>query len=330
MSQADRYEEEFSDHASGVSQSTRRPKGRPPSKRGSQSTRGGSTTGRGGRGGISAYLSSGQNMQVSDEVFNETSNSQSTAHGAEGVSNMETTPPRRINPPPPPQEQVVPPTGPGGSKRTVDERSPASEVSSRSVRQRLNEFDIGEAFGSIEDKIKESVKEVIASTPEAMKESMTKGLEIMMKSIHEVMNVVSDGVHQERLAREAAELSMEDKMERLEAKIVELQSTADSLTRHRVRTRTKESVKEMERKVTDAQVTLKMLEVDVGRETEDKREIVRRTIDEIRHYVREDDIRHFDRVMRRTRVIILGKKTSRWEGGGGPLLGSHTPAMQRP
>ena len=71
----------------------------------------------------------------------------------------------------------------------------------------------------------------------------------------------------------------------------------------------------MERSITEAQASLKLLDVNVGRETGDKREIIRRTIEEIRHYVKEVDLGYYDRVIRRTRIVIMGRGTVRWEQG---------------
>jgi len=79
----------------------------------------------------------------------------------------------------------------------------------------------------------------------------------------------------------------------------------------------KESVKEMESKVKEAECAVKLLDIDIGRETGDRREIVRKTIDVVRSSVQEDSVRWLDRIMKRTRVIILGKGTVRQEKGQG-------------
>jgi len=72
----------------------------------------------------------------------------------------------------------------------------------------------------------------------------------------------------------------------------------------------------MECKVEEALNCVKVLNIDIGRETEDRREIVRKALDVVRSYVRDDDIRYYDSVIRRTRLIVLGKGTKRWERGG--------------
>ena len=129
------------------------------------------------------------------------------------------------------------------------------------------------------------------------------------------MNGLSDGITKERMQREANEMKMEDRLERVENELQEARSAVDSLTRNRLRIRTRDSIKDMERKVGEAHCSLKLLDVDIGRVTEDRREIVKGTIEETRRYVKEGDLRLFDSVMRRTRIVVMGKGTTRWEKG---------------
>jgi len=92
-------------------------------------------------------------------------------------------------------------------------------------------------------------------------------------------------------------------------------AATDSLTRNSLKLRTQESIMDMEKKVGEAQCSVKLLNIDIGRITEDRREIVRKTINETRHYVNESDLRNFDRVLKRTRIVVMGKSTARWEKG---------------
>ena len=202
------------------------------------------------------------------------------------------------------------------SKRTVEERSPVTEAPVRNTKPRLNEFDLGELFGQVEEKLTVSMAEAVAVAPPDLKEAMRAGMEAVKKAVLGVMNGLSDGIRAERLARETVEYKLEDRAERLEARLQEVDATLDSLTKNRLKLRTKESIKDMEKKVSEAQCSLKLLDVDVGRVTEDRREIVKRTIDKVRQYVQEEDLRCFDHTIRRTRIVILGKGSSRWERDG--------------
>ena len=202
------------------------------------------------------------------------------------------------------------------TKRTIEERSPENIQVSRSVRQRLNEFDMGAAFSIVEESMLKGVQDAINITPESLQACMKQGMETLMSSMRGMMSNISDAIQSERFAREAQEISLEDKLEKALGRISELEATADSLTRLRVKQRTKESIRDTEHKVEESMMALKLMEVDVGRATSDRREIVRKTLDEVRHYVPEEDLKTYDRVIRRTRVIILGKTTARWERDG--------------
>jgi hypothetical protein len=107
------------------------------------------------------------------------------------------------------------------------------------------------------------------------------------------------------------EMRLEDKIVRMDEKVKEMVNVTDSLTRTRIKARTKDSIKEMESKVKEAQCALKLLDVDIERVTEDRREMVRKTITKVRSFCAEDDKRAYDVIMRRTRVVIMGKTTSR-------------------
>jgi len=202
------------------------------------------------------------------------------------------------------------------SKRTIEERSPVNEAPARNTKPRLNEFDLGEVFGKVEDKLASSMEEAVAVAPVELREAMRAGLEAVKEAVLGIMNNLSDGIRSERLARETVEYKLEERAERLEARLTEVDATLDSLTKNRLKLRTKDSIRDMEKKVTEAQCCLKLLDVDVGRVTEDRREIVKRTIDKVRQYVQEEDLRCFDHTIRRTRIVVLGKGSSRWERDG--------------
>jgi hypothetical protein len=55
---------------------------------------------------------------------------------------------------------------------------------------------------------------------------------------------------------------------------------------------------------------LKLLDIDFGEATEDRVRMVRKVITGLKEDVFPDDRRVYDRVMKRTRVVILGKKTT--------------------
>jgi len=269
--------------------------------------------GRGGRGQGRAGSTSGRGRGSSRPVVDADALSQASGVMGEGGADsvfsqeaMETTPVRPI--PSGTQSTVL--ADRERAKRTVNERSPDQEML-RNTRLRLNEFDAGYIFEEVEVKLARTLEEAVAAAPDQLKEAMAVSMEAIKMAIAGVMNGLSEGIKQERLAKEAMELRLEDKIGRMEDKVKELENATDSLTRTRIKARTKDSIKDMEEKVRESQCALKLMDIDIERITDDRREIVRRTITKVRSFCAEDDKRPFDSIMRRTRIVILGKTTSR-------------------
>jgi len=196
------------------------------------------------------------------------------------------------------------------------ERSPTLDEESARTRRRLNEFDLGEVFHRIEEGVKKKAEEVIARTPEGFRESLKEGMGTLIQAVVEMMNGMSDGIKEQRLGRETLELRVEDRIGRLEEKVKDVVVTTDALTELRIKSREKDSIKQMESKVEEAMCCVKVLTIDIGKETEDKREIVRKSLDTVRSYLADRDRNWFETVLRRTRVVILGKGTRKWDRGG--------------
>lgn len=203
------------------------------------------------------------------------------------------------------------------NKRTVAERSPQTDTEVRNTRRRLNEFDLGEDFTAIDEELRKKMDEVTSKAPEEVRNYLRDAMTAVAEAVTGMMNSISDGVRQERLERETLEDRTEDKLGKLEEEVKEQRVILDSLTEVRIRSRVKESIKEMESKVAEAECAIKVLDIDIGRETGDKREIVRKTIDSIRSYVREDSVGWLDRIMKRTRIVILGRGTVRQDRNSG-------------
>lgn len=201
------------------------------------------------------------------------------------------------------------------NKRTVTDRSPNLENEVRCQRRRLNEFDLGEAFAVLDEKMRRKMEEVTSKAPEELKGALKEALQAVAEAVNGVMSNISDGVKHERLERETLEDKMEDRFKKLEEEVKEQSVILDSLTEVRLKSRVKESVKEMEAKVMEAECAVKLLDLDIGKETGDKREIVRITIESVRAYVHEDNVKWVDRILKRTRIIIMGKRTVRQDRG---------------
>ena len=205
-------------------------------------------------------------------------------------------------------------SGSEGNKRK--ERSPTMQETGRSTRRRPNEFELGEVFRGIEEEVSRRAAEVMATAHLEFRGAFEAGLNAVIGAMRGAMNGVSDAVTQQRLATETLELRMEDKLAKIEEKLKEVADATDDLTDMRIKNREKESIREMEAKLEESECALKVLNIDIGKVTSDKREIVRRTLDTARAYMREEDKTWFDTVIRRTRVVILGRETRIWEREG--------------
>jgi hypothetical protein len=192
----------------------------------------------------------------------------------------------------------------------VDERSPQVEEV-RQTRRRLNEFDMGVCFTKIGNTMKQRTEEVLAKAPEGLKGLLGESLGVLMQAVEEIMIGMSDGIKQERIERELTDKKQDDRLAELEEKVKEVTNITGSLTNNNVRGRIRESVREMEKKVEEANCGVKVLDIDIGKDTDDRRDIVRRALDTVRSYAREDSQRWLDTILKRTRVVVLGKRTVR-------------------
>ena len=114
---------------------------------------------------------------------------------------------------------------------------------------------------------------------------------------------------------------MEEKMERMEGKMKENVVREERLKAEKERTRKEEIRKVLEEKVRQSNKQIKYSNIDLGRTITSKKEIVERTIQKMRYNVRTSDRERLDFLLRRTRVVVLGKETAlrfigNWPGEG--------------
>jgi hypothetical protein len=194
-------------------------------------------------------------------------------------------------------------------KRNLEERSPGMHDGQRVNKRRVNEFEMGKMFEETVKKMEKDIDSLIDRAPEMFKRELKEGLGIMMDGMQSMMNGVSDGMASERLAREAEEIKTEDKMEKIMDEVKEIKNVSSGMVNNRMEQRVKASEREMEEKVKAASCSLKLLDMDFGEATEDRVKMVRKVITGLKEHVFPDDRRVYDRVMKRTRVVILGKRT---------------------
>jgi hypothetical protein len=202
------------------------------------------------------------------------------------------------------------------SKRTVDQRSPQAEELERNIRRKVNEFDMGELFEKILNQMEKEVENVVSTAQEGLKGPLKEGMEVVMAAMGRMMSGISDGMAQERIDRDSEILKIDDRLEKVEAKVKELESVADSLTENRIRNRVKESAEDMERKVGASMSSIRVMDMDLGILTDNKKEIVKATVDTVTKGTKEEDKLWLTNVLRRTRIVVLGKETQQRKVNG--------------
>jgi hypothetical protein len=202
-------------------------------------------------------------------------------------------------------------------KRNLEERSPGQHDDIRTNRPRLDEFDVGSLCEEIDRKMRIGI---IDSAPEDFREKLREGLETLLEGMKGVMNGTSDCVAEERRSREAEGMRVEERLERMEERMNDMKRPAENIADEQVHDNIRRAEVEMEKKVRHAGKCLKLLDVDFGKATEDRLWMVRSIIRWMKDDVHQNDVSAFERVIRRTRVQILGKGTVPARGNGGKTI----------
>jgi hypothetical protein len=149
---------------------------------------------------------------------------------------------------------------------------------------------------------------------------MRNGFEVLLEGLKGVMNGTSDCVAEERKCREADGMRVDDRLKKVEERMDEMTRAHENVADEQVHSNIRRSEKEMEDKVRHANCCLKLLDIDFGKQTEDRLWMVRSVIGWMRDDISNQDVSLYDRVMRRTRVQILGRGTAAVRGSGGNTI----------
>jgi hypothetical protein len=183
------------------------------------------------------------------------------------------------------------------------------ERAARDRENRMNEFDLGEVFRRIDDRMVKELDELTGNEQDEVSKKVRAGLMVIMDGIRDVMSTVSDSVANERLDRRLEEAKVSDRIDKVSEEIVVLKRAADNWAGEESVNKIKESEREMEKKVKAAGCQLKLLDIDFGYASDDKKEMVRQVVSMLRGDINPTDRSRFDRILRRTRIILMGKRT---------------------
>jgi hypothetical protein len=195
------------------------------------------------------------------------------------------------------------------TRKRLETRSPGTHLDARVSRLRLDEFDLGEVFEEVNKYWELGARELIEKVPEVYRQELKNGMELFFEGMKKVMDGVSDKVTMERRKREAGEMNVEDKLGKIEDKIKDIQRKSENVMTDNIQDKVKASAKEMERKLKGAMKTLKLTDVDFGEITQDRTKMVRTVTNRLRNDVHPEDRQHFDRILRKTRIQIVGRGT---------------------
>ena len=197
--------------------------------------------------------------------------------------------------------------GQGGSNQSLDHTV--------DVEARGDKFDFGRSMSLISEQLRRGVGSIVekisgqAMDVESIRTATVDGLKVMVEALEAVMNGMSDSVQKDRLGSERVEEQLKSRITNVEQRVQETENKLEVLKRSKDRQVWKESVQAMTKKIGLGDRQLKYVDIDYGRVTNSKREIVEKTIAYMKEDIGQDGGRRLEVIMRRTRFILLGKET---------------------
>ena len=198
--------------------------------------------------------------------------------------------------------------GQGGSSQSIE-----STVNVEVVRR--DEFEFGRNMALISDQLRKGVGSIVdrisgqAMDVESIRTATVEGLKVMVEALEAVMNGMSDAVQRNRLVSERVEDQMKTRISIVENRTKEAEDRMEVLRRAKDRQVWKESVQTMTEKIGLGDRQLKYIDIDYGRVTNSKREIVEKTIAYMKEDIGQEGVRRLETIMKRSRFILLGKET---------------------
>jgi hypothetical protein len=145
---------------------------------------------------------------------------------------------------------------------------------------------------------------------EGLKKLVMDGLKVMVEVVEGTMNEVGDAVASDRKEREEIKKETGERLRKMEmARNTEIKVNQDRKMREEERTRNSE--KDLEAKIRQANKQIKLLDINFGKLTNNRKEIIDRTLEYMREDVVLGERKRYDILIKRTRIIILGKETVR-------------------
>ena len=190
------------------------------------------------------------------------------------------------------------------SKITEKDRRDCSE---RMEKERRAE----ERLARIEERVQRMEKKVEAAFSKTEKgvQELERKTEVGLSKVKELEERLCENLEKvQGKVTDVEEKEMEERV-KMEDKVKTVTEVVDMVVELVSKTRVRESVKEMEGKVRKAMCGVKVCNLNIGQVTEDKALIVRKVLGEVRKAARKEEEGQLEKVLRRTRVVVLGKRT---------------------
>jgi len=157
-------------------------------------------------------------------------------------------------------------------------------------------------------RISENVKQESEERKE-MTQRSSESVKQERKERKEMEQRISQSVKQEAEVRKEMEQRTVVRMAKIEDKIQCGEAEVQRLKEQMVQMRQGERVRAMEGKVKSAMSEVKVMNINIGQVTENKETIVREAMGEVRRHTRREEVGYLNRILRRTRIVVLGKRT---------------------
>ena len=211
----------------------------------------------------------------------------------------------------------------GKFKRKLTDRSPQQE--SDSARMRMEEVVGGMEYCEKLQLIMDDTKVKVGTTFSAIEmagEGATTGqfgrwletiCSTMLGGMEQQCSVVSDMAMEMQVMKEALKMKDEE-VRKLKEEVKDQVVAVKAVAKAKENIEIKASAKEMEDKLRTATTQFKLMDVNIGRETEDRKEIIEKGVTEIRRNLRSDAVKDFDELMKFVEVAPLTRKTFKANG----------------
>ena len=213
----------------------------------------------------------------------------------------------------------------GKFKRKLTDRSPQQESESARLRLEDSTMDTGMDYCDKLTVIMDDTKVKVGTTLSAIEmagEDATAGqfgrwldtiCNTLLGGIEQQSSVVSDMAMEMSVMREALKMKDEE-VRKLKEGFKDQEVAVKAVAKAKENIEIKASAKEMEDKLRTANTQFKLMDVNIGRETEDRKEIIEKGVTEIRRNLRSDAVKEFDELIKFAEVAPLTRKTFKATG----------------